>query len=209
MFTDPVDGSSIYSLASFGCERFIAGASRHCLVKVFDLRLPGGKVYYAADLDPCSSNQNASISSSAPSRAVSPFCCQYHRDARWNRHNYNLFLMPKYRRQRPRSMRKNRDGPVYSLSSPSPCSPTVFAGVENNVLQIDVVSVMDRDPDPIYQNMREWIRAEDNVVERWDPQSAVINMCLYEHRQGTPTLKEQQQVDYSFGFRKGWDARWV
>lgn len=186
----------------------MAGVSRHCVVKVFDLRLPGGKVYYAADLDPCISNTNAPGSSVTPFRAVSPFCCQYHRDARWNRRNYNLFLDPSREGRHGRRTYRKRDGPVYALSSPSPCSPTVFAGVERDVLELDVVSVMDRNSDLIYQDTRERIR-NVKVAERWNPQSAVINMALYEHhRHGNVILHKQQDVDYAFGSRKGWDERW-
>ena len=104
-------------------------------------------------------------------------------------------------------VRRKRDGPVYSLSSPSPCSPTVFAGVERDVLELDVVSVMDRNPDPIYQDMRERI-GNVKVAERWNPQSAVINMALYEHRHGNVILHKQQDVNHAFGLRKGWDERW-
>ena len=211
-FTDPVDGSSIYSLASFGRERFMAGASRHCMVKVFDLRLPGGKVYYAADLDPCVLKKNAPIPSISSSAAISSFCCQYHRDARWNRHSYNLFLRVKNgagRGRKPRVMWRDRDTPVYSLSSPSSCSPTIFAGIENDIVQIDIVSVMDRDPDPIYQDKRKWIRNENNVSKRWNPQSNVIRMALYEHQDGNVILNVQQEVDHAIGLRQGWDERWV
>lgn len=188
----------------------MAGASRHCLVKVFDLRLPGGKVYYAADLDPCISNNNAPIPSLTPSTAISPFCCQYHRDTRWNRHDYNLFLETNQEgfpgRWSP-TLRRRREGPVYALSSPSPCSPTVFAGVERDILQLDLFSVMDRNPDPIHGDLRERIRNE-RVAEKWDHQSHVINMALYEHRQGNIILHKQQGAKHAIGSRKGWDERW-
>lgn len=190
----------------------MAGASRHCVVKIFDLRLPGGKVYYAADLEPCISSNNTLISSIAPSRATSSFCCQYHRDARLNRRNYNLFLHTNnggWRGRKTRAMRRTSDTPIYTLSSPSPCSPTVFAGVENDILQIDIVSVVDRHPDPIYQNMRKWIGNENKVNQKWNPQSDVIQLALYEHHQRTPTFKMQQEVDHAIGLRKGWDERWL
>lgn len=188
----------------------MAGASRHCAIKVFDLRLPGGKVYYAADLDPCILNNKAPISSVTPFRAISPTCCQYHRDARWNRHNYNLFLDLNQEGRHGRwsfALRRRMEGPIYALSSPSPCSPTVFAGVERDILQLDVVSVMDRNPDPIYQDTRERKR-NMNVAERWNPRSAVINMALYEHLQSNIALHRQQEVHRAIGLRKGWDERW-
>ena len=188
----------------------MAGASRHCVVKVFDLRLPGGKVYYAADLDPCMSNNNVPISSVTSFRAMSPFCCQYHRDTRWNRHNYNLFLEPTPERRQGRwshTSRRRTEGPVYALSSPSPCSPTVFAGVERDILQLDVVSVMDRNPDPTNEDIRGRITNE-NIADRCNLQSTEINMALYEHRQGNITLHKQQKVNHAIGLRKGWDERW-
>lgn len=181
------------------------------MVKVFDLRLPGGKVYHAADLDPCNSSKSAAISSIASSEATSPFCCQYHRDARWNRHDYSLFLSVSkgaWPGQKPRVIRRRGNTPVYSLSSPSPCSPTLFAGIENDVLQIDVVSVMDRDPDPIYQTTGKWTRNESNMKKRWLSRPDEIQMALYEHRQDKITLIVQREIDYAIRSTNGWDELW-
>lgn len=213
IFTDPVDSfSSIYSLVSFGRERFLAGGSRHSIIKVFDFRMPGGKVYYAADLEPCSSNDNAPIPISSAHGAKHPVCCQYHLDMRCNRRNYNIFINSPSSTGRqlgygPRGQR--HESPVYSLSSPSPCSPTVFAGIENNVLQFDVISVMDRNPDPLYQTRRQRKRSENSVMKKWDPHSNVIQLALYEHHTGNVNLNVQQKVDQAIGLRKGWDERWV
>lgn len=42
---DLAENSAIYSLLPLGRERFVAGASRYAMIKIFDLRMPGGKVY--------------------------------------------------------------------------------------------------------------------------------------------------------------------
>lgn len=49
VFRDPVDTfSPVYSLLPIGTERFVAGGARHSILKVFDLRMPGGKLYHAS-----------------------------------------------------------------------------------------------------------------------------------------------------------------
>jgi WD40 repeat protein len=45
IFADTVDSSPVYSLLPMGHERFLAGAGRDALLKVFDLRLPSGRQY--------------------------------------------------------------------------------------------------------------------------------------------------------------------
>ncbi|KAG8530943.1 uncharacterized protein KY384_004300 [Bacidia gigantensis] len=57
-FSDLVDSSAIYSLVSYGRERFVAGAARDTLMKVFDLRVPGSRRYFATDLQPHGSTNN-------------------------------------------------------------------------------------------------------------------------------------------------------
>ncbi|MCJ1263689.1 hypothetical protein MMC22_003559 [Lobaria immixta] len=203
VFSDIVDTSSaIYSLASFGRERFIVGGSQHCLLKIFDLRLPGGKVYYAADLDSCSSD---------PPRGpgmTDPTCCQYHRDSRAKFRDCSIFLHPRHVRGHQIS---RRDGmsPVYSLSSPSACSPTFFAGIEGKVLELDVVSVMDHHPDPIFGSGPK--NTGNRVLDlrrKWDPQSEILSLPLYEQLEGNINLRMQRGVGSVGPSRKGWDERW-
>ena len=178
------------------------------MMKVFDLRLPGGKVYYAADLEPCVSKCSPLISSAAPRGTNKLTCCDYHRDSRLNRHNYNLFTHTSLMSQMGLRI-ESMDTPIYSLSSPSPCSPTIFAGSENHILELDVVSVMDRNPDPIYQKKR-WKRMRGkHILKRWDPTANVITMALYEHDEGAISLNMQRGVDYAIGCKKGWDERWM
>lgn len=186
---------------SFGRERFIVGGSQHCLLKIFDLRLPGGKLYYAADLDPCSSDSPRGTGMARSS------CCQYHCDSRANCPGCSTFLHTRY--VRGYESRRDRMSPVYSLSSPSPCSPTFFAGIEGKVLELDVVSVMDQHPDPIFRSGPK--NTGDRTLDprrKWDPQSEVLNLPLYEQLEGNINLRTQRGVGDIGPSTKGWDERW-
>lgn len=203
VFPDSVSGtSSIYSLASFGRERFIVGGSRHCVLKIYDLRMPGGKVYYTADLDPCSSDPPRRPSFTSP-KMKSPKCCQYHHDSRANRRDCTIFLHKPHIYVRGRRVSPlDALSPVYSLSSPSPCSPTFFAGLEGKVLELDMVSVMDRHPDPIYKY------GPTDVREKWDPFLEVLNFSLYEQLDSNGDLRFQRRVGEIGPSKKGLDGRW-
>lgn len=165
--------------------------------------MPGGKLYYAADLDACSSNALRGPG------ITSPTCCHYHYGSRANCRNCNIFLHPCHIRGHQIS---RRDGmsPVYSLSSPSPCSPTFFAGIEGKVLEIDVVSIMDRHPDPIFRSgpQKTGNRTLD-LKRKWDPHSEVLRLPLYEQVEGNINLRMQRGVGSVATSRKGWDERWA
>ena len=203
LFMDEVDNSSIYSLLPFGQERFVAGASRYAMIKVFDLRMPGGRVYYTSNLDACgpdSSRGNASTEVCQPHRP----CSDYHSQADKTCSNYNIYLGS--RRSAYRS-----DSPVYSLSSPSQFSPTFYAGIENAVAQFDTVSVLDPHPDTIFTHNRgSTANGQSDVTGRWDPGLSAMNLRLYEQT-GNFNLKTQQPLSkLSAGapHEIGWDERW-
>lgn len=207
VFIDPVDTfSAIYSLASFGRERFIAGGARHSLLKIFDLRMPGGKLYYATDLDPCSSHSKGRQMECFANVKQYPICCQYHYDARYNRPNTNVFLSEF---KGSNYHRRQQDSPVYSLSSPSPCSPTFFAGVEGKILQIDVVSIMDRHPDPIFgYGLRHVSNRDSDLRMKWNPDSDVLCLPSYNQGHGNIDLMVQQQIGEIAPSRTELDERW-
>ncbi|KAL8826262.1 MAG: hypothetical protein Q9191_003912 [Dirinaria sp. TL-2023a] len=198
-FMDPVDNSAIYSLLPFGQERFAAGASRHAMIKVFDLRMPGGRMYHASNLDACDTGsplKSTGIEAYQPHRP----CCNYHFQAKEIRSNYNMYL------------RTRSDSPVYSLSSPSPFSPTFYAGIEGAVAQFDVVSAMDPYPDTLFTN--KWKTSEHKqpgVMAWWDPRLSAMNLRLYEQVMGKATMKTQKPLSPMLRYpnhRKGWDERW-
>ena len=114
--------SPIYSLLPIGTERFVAGGARHSIIKVFDLRMPGGKLYHAANLESCSGASENGFWDFKSVKRMS--CCEHHYKSKSRRHGWNVFLRPKNN-----TSRHVGESPVYTLSRPSQCSPTFFAGV--------------------------------------------------------------------------------
>ena len=202
VFRDPVDTfSPIYSLISIGSERFVAGGARHSIIKVFDLRMPGGKLYHQADLEPCS---GASISRPRNIKSGKRLsCCKHHYDSKYRRRDWSVFLRPK-----DNASRRVTESPVYALSRPSQCSPTFFAGVESTVLQFDMVSIMDKYPDPLFKYGPAKTGGKHEVKRKWDPQDNVLCLPLYEHDAGPVNLIKQRKVGYIQGSIEGWDERW-
>lgn len=195
VFRDPVDTfSPVYSLLPIGTERFVAGGGRHSIIKVFDLRMPGSKLYHAAHLDPCST---ARIAPPKQREQVKRF------EAKSNRRGWNVFL-------RLQSNRSRRDSPVYALSRPSQGSPSFFAGIESHIVQMDMVSIMDQHPDPVFANGPAKKGNRGDVRRKWDPYGTVVAMPMYEHDTGPVELiKQSPEVGYSeHSIRPGWDERW-
>ena len=199
-YHDPIDvESAIYSLCSFGHERFVAGGARHAVLKVFDLRMPGGKTYYAADLDHCSPD---------PALVSPDACCKYHEESRYSP-DYNLFL-GQFRSAGDRHLSRGQS-PVYSLSAASSFSSSIYAGLENNVLQIDLVSMMDRHPDTVFQPRGPWAGSRDSVIKaRYNPNHDTLNLGAVEHTvdRGIKLLR-QVAVGERIWNIKGWDERWT
>jgi WD40 repeat protein len=192
-YFDPTDDASIYSLQTLGRERLVAGSSRHSSLKFWDLRVSGGRRYHYTDL----SSTNAASQSAT------------------SRNEWNLFLNPRNQPQQQQRNSRWRDtrsteSPVYSLSSPSPTSPTLFAGVENNVVELSFISMLDKHPDPIYAHglVRDQ-RGNINITRSWNPKGDVLNFAMYDHsRTGELRLKTQAGVGLYRGALAGFDERW-
>ena len=200
-YCDPIDATSaIYSLCSFGHERFIAGGARHSVLKIFDLRMPGGKTYYAADLDHCSP-EPALISPDA--------CCKYHEESRYTM-DYNVYMTQDSSIMSKRYSSR-RESPVYSLAAASSFSPSIFAGLENNVLQLDLVSMMDKHPDLVFQPRGPWKGSRNEVIQaRYNPNHDALNLVAVEHTvdRGIKAMKQAAVGERTWGV-KGWDERWT
>lgn len=203
LYSDPVDAySPIYSLLPIGCERFVAGGALHSLIKVFDLRMPGQKMYHATDVLPCSKHRPSASGgqgslqpeTTQPNKLGVVKGCTFHESMRTPR-NWNAFLGT-----RSRGQDRSFESPVYDLSSPSSVSPTIYAGIQNSIIRLDIVSVLDRYPDPIYsanppsaelvqlgsrRHGRSLVhmthQSETNVAaKKWDPDQKVMNLPMYE-----------------------------
>ncbi|MCJ1433052.1 hypothetical protein MMC27_002411 [Xylographa pallens] len=198
-FTDPVDTySAVYSLLPIGRERFVAGGARHSIIKIFDFRMTGNRLYFAANAEACSADK--------ADKTPRPLaCCQYHSDMKDDRPGYNVFLDPSNQRRRAES-------PVYSLASAAPYSPHIYAGLEGRVVQLDVVEVMDRFPDQAFGG-RNWTsgRAEGgDLRERYDPDQRALKLAALEHTTtGSLKLRVQAELGKRGENFKGWDGRWA
>ncbi|ORY14629.1 hypothetical protein BCR34DRAFT_623222 [Clohesyomyces aquaticus] len=136
IFWDVTNYSSIYSLATQGLERVVAGTSMHSMLKVFDMRVSGSHAYHHISI-PSTNTANNEPPKDVPVTG-----------------GWNLYLNPRNppRQSTPRAPyhRTSTDSPIYSLSIPSSTSPSVYAGLEGAVMGLDFLSVIDKHPDPIF-----------------------------------------------------------
>ncbi|KAF8246515.1 hypothetical protein K440DRAFT_662101 [Wilcoxina mikolae CBS 423.85] len=125
-FTDPLDPTSaIYSLLPIGRERILVGGARHNLLKVFDIRMPGGRVYaYPGSSMPPGPLVLPSPTSSIRAQ-ITPGWATY------------LSLLYPMRGFSQRNWGRERESPVYSLATGSPGGARVFAGVEGGIWEFD------------------------------------------------------------------------
>lgn len=209
-WTDTVDSfSSIYSLLPLGFGRFLAGSSNHSLLKVFDMRKQDGSQCRCGSLDHTSLHTRCSTGDGPSSN-------QPRNNRRTKPCNWNVFLTERSPGAGARRTTQQwLSSPVYSLSSPSPCSPTIFAGLEGHVIQLDLTSVFDRFPDPIYNfgakpagGQRTQQTQLKAVASKWDPHGEVLCLAMYEQVPGQPTLMHQARVGEPGGEIPGWDERW-
>jgi WD40 repeat protein len=217
-FQDGVDDGQILSLLPIGHERFLAGSVQNACLKTFDLRMPGAKVYSYYDAGSSSlalpSNGHVATSKEAPSsRERGPV------DEAISR-QLNIFLAIRVQcpmrlwqplpDQRFSHLPRYR-GPVYSLSAPSPASPTVYAGVENHVIQLEFVSTDDM------QKARRELPAFGLVREKGSKEQ-ILNLSCYERprtgHESTDTVLLRNQVNWNTPHlgdgltEDGWDERW-
>lgn len=188
-YVDSVDDGFILSLLAIGHERFLAGSSQNGCLRTYDFRMPGARPYSYQDVRRQNSKQNAAKSN--PQR------------------DFNIFLTPmmNYREQmwkplprRPQKSARRYRGSVYSLSSPSPSSPTVYAGIENHVLQLDFVPTDDVRSHRLPPGL---VDADYELCadEAADVQKTILDFSCYERprqgRESTDPILLRKQRDFS------------
>lgn len=182
--SDNVDHSAIFSLATIGRERVIAGAAVHGLLKIFDLRMPGGRAYSYLDASGTSSSTNSADDDyglSEPALQTS---------------GANIYTPRTGPGHRTRNRRWGQDSPVYSLSRPSPSSTKLYVGLENMVLNFNFTGAADPHPDPVYKS-RLFYRESGRLdsYRTWNRDNQVMALSMYE--QGGPAearLVYQKQI---------------
>ncbi|KAI9846229.1 MAG: hypothetical protein M1837_004218 [Sclerophora amabilis] len=213
-YHDPIDAfTPIYSLAAIGRERFVAGAARHSSMKIFDLRMAGGRAYSYIDGQVCSSSNQAPPNSFAHHAKDETRESRAYR-RRWpasavRRNDCTVFVSPKDEDPRffvePRFRTRSRriESPIYSLSSPAASSQSLYVGMEETVVQFDVVSCADQvrgfstttTTTTKTQAAGPPRAAHEDMLKKWDPRNEVINLASYDHvNEGPLTLKTQTSL---------------
>lgn len=211
-YFDAVDNGQILSLAPIGHERFLAGSDQNACLKTFDMRMSGEHTY--SYLDAQSSNppksrpntgQDLTTRSGIDKRSFNTFLSV----RRWrNERVWDPLPLP-----RQQNGTANYSGSVYSLSIPSPTSPTVYAGIENHVLQLDFVGTDDVERaylDPLLSNLKEQksthvfdlgcYERPRSGKESTDP--VLLNkQAMWHELKSQPDRNEESEAS-------GWDRRW-
>jgi hypothetical protein len=189
-YVDAVDSGQILSLLAVGHEHFLAGSSENGCLRTFDLRMPGAKAYSYLNARPA--QPISGPKKPAPRRGINIFLTPTV--------NFGERLwepLPRYPRKRSQGYR----GSVYSLSSPSPSSPTVYAGIENHVLQLDFVST-----DDIRSHKTDIDINLDNNQAR-DSEQLILNLSCYERpregKESTDPVLLRKQLDLSWVLKHG------
>ncbi|KEF57766.1 uncharacterized protein A1O9_05686 [Exophiala aquamarina CBS 119918] len=236
-YMDVVDDGQILSLLPIGLERFVAGGSQNGCLKTFDLRMPGARAYSYLSTRPPQVTQGIGTENAANHQEHFRYpTTDIQRDI-------NIFLTPliNYRERRweplQRSLRSSRAeryrGSVYSLSSPSPSSATIYAGIANHVIQLDFTSTDDirsgavsiptasshregRDSHVMdlscYERPRRGRESTDPILLRKQMPLMTIENGSERGSGGESQIQrqEQQQHDESGAWKteNGWDERW-
>jgi len=204
---DPTEFSAVFSLLMIGRERLLAGTAANSLLKIFDLRMIGGRVYSYMNTN----DQKSTLTTSARRQRKSETeTADTIYEGGWN-----LFTSPRspdYYRHR--TNRRAGDSPVYSLSSPSPYSPNIYAGVEDNVVHLNFTSMLDEYPDPLFRKSLFGNRATGLMVRKtWDPVRKCTSLNMYEQgANGDLPLRRQRLINTLSPTDKiipGYDERWT
>lgn len=219
-YHDTVDDGQILSLLPIGHEKFLAGSHHNACLKTFDLRMAGGRAYSY-------SNRTLPATGGRPVRQSISRSREFYRTHR----DINIFLalsVPRARRlweplpYRPDPSMPRYRGSVYSLSSPSSSSSTVYAGIESHVIQLDFVSTDDARNNRVnylglgLPNEPKSVRPVLNLscYERPQPGYEIFDALLLRkqvegHNYWDPSGKNQENIsDLDKTSEEGWDERW-
>ncbi|KAJ9659806.1 hypothetical protein H2198_002875 [Neophaeococcomyces mojaviensis] len=206
-YWDPVDDGQIFSLVPVGQEKFFAGSHQNACLKIFDMRMDARAYDYTDAV--------RYTSPKSPMASGKPIVPQMLPASR-SRKQINIFLaLTVHYAQQPwqplPSVHENTSrlpryrGSIYSLSSPSPSSRTIYAGIENHVIQLD------------FMNTDDYIFKRGNIADTID-ERPILNLSCYERpRKGfesTDTVLLRKQEDWNRALSKlgeaepGWDERW-
>ncbi|KAJ9403842.1 hypothetical protein DTO045G8_8405 [Paecilomyces variotii] len=218
-FRDTTDLNPMYSIHPFGHDRFLVGAGAEGIVKIFDLRMPKTYSYLEAKLSSSSkpppmkkNNNNSNNKTNGASRTIP-----------YPRRDFSIFLSHRppivinSGRLHPRTNRTYR-GPIYMMSSPSPSSATVYAGVVDGIVRLDFAST-----DDLTGSCRTWyetnLALDLNTSKSAPPGQRILDLSGYE-RPGPEEMGRSARLRTQKAFHEltdddvlheretGWDRRW-
>ncbi|GAQ33452.1 hypothetical protein AtubIFM55763_005357 [Aspergillus tubingensis] len=223
VYRDTTDQNPIYCVHPFGHDRFVVGSGGDALVKIFDLRMPKNETYSYRDARPSQTlpNNNKPIVNSLSNLSLT----STNNSITFPRKDISIFLSahpPSSRTQgRRRHNTRSYRGAIYSMSSPSPSSPTIYTGVADGVVRLDFAST-----DDLFGPCQDWYRDPlllsndvglDSTVAHTRAADKVLELSGYERPEDTTssiTLRKQQPFG-SVGVEDrlaeevtGWDRRW-
>lgn len=212
-YKDVSDLNPIYSLHAFGHNHFLAGAGGEAIVKIFDLRMCNTYNYLDAQT-PKSRPHNPELKdkTAKTTNRIAP------------RNGFSLFLSnqppPPFGQPPNRRQWEAYRGPIYTMSTPSPSSPTVYAGIVDGVVRLDFAST-----DDLTGPRKEWfeqnldLRVNTSQEFSADFNTSTLNLAGYERPDEddlstTSVLRRQREfwktgsADAGLESGTGWDRRW-
>ena len=228
-YRDTTDDNPIYSVHPFGHDRFVVGAGGDAVLKFFDLRMHNTYSYLNGRFPSFSHpSDKASATKKDPSQN-SDLDDGIQNSITYPRKDFSIFLshpppgLPSSNR-RPRFRGTGGSlsyrGPIYTMSSPSALSPTIYAGVVDGVFRLDFTSTDDL-VSGSYQWYEDSIALDLNADVNNSPSvpDRVLELSGYERPEAedlstTSKLRSQQPFwkvgdeDVRNEMVTGWDRRW-
>ncbi|KAL4963812.1 uncharacterized protein BDV14DRAFT_176024 [Aspergillus stella-maris] len=208
LYIDIADQNPTYCIHPFGHDRFVLGAGGDALVKLFDLRMPQTYNYLDAKHKP----PQSPIASAFSSRKLPPLAIPTPKPSK----DLSLFLSYS---MNVRHTRHRYRGAIYTMSSPSLLSPTIYTGVAGSVIRLDFAST-----DDLLGPNKDWYRDSIDLDLHYlskgnEIREEIIEISGYERPDAmdtTTTSKlRSQKAFWELDERNlkneaatGWDRRW-
>jgi hypothetical protein len=205
-YMDVMDSNPIYCIQPMS-DRFLVGSGSEAVVNIFDLRMQNTYSHYAAR-----------PTLSTPTNHKTP------------RNEFSFFLS-----HHPPNVPRSRNytsyrGPIYTMSSPSSTSATVYTGIVDGVIRLDFGST----DDLLYRNSSTWYQdhldldtndiakqTSRTLAQRHRPRfkEKVLELSGYErpspeNKSASAKLRSQlpfwglSEADEIRERESGWDRRW-
>ncbi|GES61513.1 F-box domain protein [Aspergillus terreus] len=221
IYRDNSDHNPIYCVHPLGNDRFVVGAGGDAVVKIFDIRMPKNYTYLDAGTSLTSLHSHSPNHRSG--NGVNNHMKSVVDGIRYPRKDLSIFLsyQPQVLNRRRARSYANRSyrGAIYTISSPSLLSPTLYTGIANGVVRLDFASTDDlTGPCRAWHQDRIDLNPSTANVTTF-PVDRVLDLSGYERpdpRDTTTPLKLRKQQPFkSVGDEDivneeltGWDRRW-